>query len=175
LSNEQPAPQSHPLHTSLQRLIGLHRQLLDAVRMERQALNDADLKLIQEATASKQALIEGIRAAETERLKIVADLAMKWKRPMPELTISEIAIAVQGYDPKFAEQLRTASNALTILISRVTDQNRDNAALVQKSLAHVEQMKRNVLGESVPRSNTYTASGNRSAPVSGARLLSKEA
>ena len=170
-----PSNTCEGLHQSLQRLIGLHRQLLEAVRMEKQALIDADLKLIQDSTAAKQALIEGIRVAETERLKQTAELARKWKRRITELTLAEIAIAVQGYDPKVAEQLRTSSNALTILISRVLEQNRENATLVEKSLTHVEEMKRNVLGESVPRASTYTQNGQRSAPVSGARLISKEA
>ncbi len=177
MSPEQDAPLNacENLYQSLQRLIGLHRQLLETVRMEKTALVDADLKLIEEATAAKQALIEGIRAAETTRLKHTSELAGRWKRPFTELTLAEIAIAIQGYDPKMAEQLRSSSNALTILISRVVEQNNDNAALVKKSLQHVEEMKRNVLGESVPRANTYNQSGRRSAPVHGARLISSEA
>jgi hypothetical protein len=55
------------------------------------------------------------------------------------------------------------------------NQNRQNQALVEKSLGHVNEMKRNVLGETTPMANTYTPNGQKSGPVAGARLISKEA
>ncbi len=163
------------IYESLQRLTGLHRQLLDTVRLEREALVAANIKQIEEATSAKQALVEGIRQAESDRLKRTAELALAWRRPLRELTLPQLIIAFQSSDPKISEQLRSAFNALTLLIKRISDQNQDNKALVETSLMHIQEMKKNVLSETVPKSNTYTAKGKRSAGASGARLLEKEA
>jgi flagellar biosynthesis/type III secretory pathway chaperone len=163
------------LQESLQRLIGLHRQLLDCVRMERDALVAADLKAIQEATYAKQALIEGIRQAETERLRATGELAILWKRPVKDLTLSEVVIAIQARDPKAAEALRSSFNALTVMIKRIREQNDDNRGLVERSLEHVHEMKRNVLGEAQPNTGTYTQQGQKNPATGGARLISKEA
>lgn len=163
------------IHASLQKLVGLHRQLLDVVRVEKEALIEANLRAIQEATCSKQALIESIKQEEVRRQQNVAELAILLKRPMSELTLLEIAIAVQGEEPRGADQLRSAFNALSILIKRVSEANRENATLVERSLEHIREMKKNVLGDAHSSSNTYTQQGTRSNAPSGARLFEREA
>lgn len=173
-----PRPQIPPfavILASLQKLIGLHRQLLEACRTEREALVLADLRKIEESTLGKQGLIDQIRQAEAQRIQAVGELAMLWKKPIRELSLPNIIIAIQGHDPKGAEQLRGNFNALTVLIQRITEQNEDNRGLVERSLAHVNDMKRNVLGEAVPKSDTYTPQGQRSGVTGGARLISHEA
>jgi flagellar biosynthesis/type III secretory pathway chaperone len=163
------------VHAALQRLVGSHRQLLDACRLEREALVQADLKQIQETTLAKQGIVEQIRQAESQRIRHLSELAMRWKKPLRELTLPNLIIAVQGTDPRLAEQLRSSYNTLTVLIQRITEQNDDNRALVERSLANIDQMKRNVLGEAVPKSNTYTPQGQRAGVTGGARLISQEA
>ncbi|MGZ3689374.1 MAG: flagellar export chaperone FlgN, partial [Bdellovibrionota bacterium] len=129
-----------------------------------------------EASVAKQALVEAIRQSDTERMGLVGELALAWKTPVRDLTLPNLVIAIQGDDPKGAEQLRSAYNALTILIQRITEQNQDNAEMIQKSLEHLSVMKKNVLGEAVPKSNTYTQKGQRAdGQQGGARLISKEA
>ncbi|MCM2322873.1 MAG: flagellar protein FlgN [Oligoflexia bacterium] len=162
------------LNQALQKLIGLHRQLLETVRMEREALVHADLKTIQESVYAKQALIETVHQVEAARMKAIAELALIWKKPLREMTLSNIAIAIQGRDPKGAEQLRSAYNALTILIKRVTEQNDSNRVLVDRSLEHVHEMKKNVLGESRPKTDVYSQRGQRVNGASEARFISKE-
>ncbi len=163
------------IHASLQKLVGLHRQLLEVVRVEKEALIEANLRAIQEATCSKQALIESIKQEEVRRQQQVAELAILLMRPMSELTLLEIAIAVQGEDPRGADQLRSAFNALTILIKRVAEANRENSSLVERSLGHIREMKKNVLGDAQNASNTYTQQGTRSNAPNGARLIEREA
>jgi hypothetical protein len=166
------------IQESLQQLIGLHRQLLDACRHEREALVQADLKAIEERTVAKQAIVEAIRAAETERLKRVSKLAMQTKKPVRELSLPLLIAHLQQGSPQArrgAELLQGSLSALTLLIERITEANASNRALVERSLEHVEEMKRNVLGEAVPKSNTYTQQGQRQAVTGGARLFNKEA
>ena len=163
------------LHQILQKLTGLHRQLMETVRAERDALISADLKEIQIQTFSKQTIIEEIHHTESARLKLMADLAIQWNKPIQELTLPNIIIEVQGTDLKAAEQLRTTFNALTILIQRISTQNKDNRVLVEHSLEHVYQMKKNILGESSPRTNTYTQQGQSVNGPAVSRILSREA
>lgn len=163
------------IYQTLQKLIGYHRQLREAVKAEREALVAADVGAIQETVSMKQGLIEEIRRAEAMRLKATSELASIWKKDPAELTLSKLIIIVQGKDLKFAEQLRSALNAITVLISHITEQNDSNRALVERSLEHVHEMKKNVLGETVPKSTTYTQQGQRSSGMQGARILSKEA
>lgn len=172
--NSAQNPLLPQLLAALNRLLGFHRQLLDAVRLEKEALANADLKGIQESTCTKEALIQGIRQAEQDRAEVTSQLAVLWRKPLKDLTLPNIAIAIQGVDSKGAEQLRSLFNALTIHIQRITDQSRYNAELIQKSLSHVLEMKRNVLGESVPHSNTYSSYGQKVNHGGGARLISKE-
>ena len=163
------------VHQILQKLTGLHRQLMEVVRAERDALISADLKEIQTQTFAKQAIIEEIHHTESARLKLMVDLAVQWNKPSHELTLPNIIIQVQGTDLKGAEQLRTTFNALTVLIQRISTQNKDNRVLVEHSLEHVHQMKKNILGESTPRTNTYTQQGQSVNGPSVSRILSREA
>lgn len=163
------------LYDTLQKLLTLHRQLLEIVRKEHEALVQADLTQIQDWTLSKQKTLEGISATETERLKITAELAVEWSRPISELSLNAIAERVQATDLKLADQFRTLNKAILLLIQRITEQNRHNGTLVENFLGHIGQMKRNILGETVPKAETYTQRGQRSGGVQGARLFSKEA
>ncbi|MEK6704683.1 MAG: flagellar protein FlgN [Candidatus Poribacteria bacterium] len=163
------------IHQIIQRQIGLHRQLLDAVRAEREALISADLKRIQDITTLKQSVLNKIQRVETERLQFLAELVVTFKKPLRELTLTNIIVIAQGEDIKAAEQLRSGYNALNVLIQRITEQNKDNKILVEKSLEHVFEMKKNVLGESVPKSELYTPRGQKIGGIGGARLISKEA
>lgn len=163
------------VYQSVQKLIGLHRQLMEIVRLEREALVEANLKAIQDVTAAKQGLIEAVAQAEAERLKCIGTLALLWKIPTRELSLPKLIIRVQGQDLKLADQLRSAYNALSILIQRISDQNKENQALVERSLEHVAVMKRNVLGEAVPKTTTYNPQGQRSSAPAEGRLISSEA
>lgn len=163
------------LYEVLHKLTGLHRQLLDIVRAEKEALVQADLANIQRNVLSKQAVLSELHQAESVRIKLTGDLAILWKKPVRELSLSNIIIAVQGDDPKGAEQLRSIYNTLTVLAQRVTTQNEANRLLVERSLSHVNQMKKNILGEASQKSNTYTQRGQRLNGPRGSRLISREA
>lgn len=161
----------------LQKLIGIHRQLLETVRQEHEAIANALPKDLQEAVYAKEALIEGIRQQELLRQSIVGKIALQWNRPLEEITLSLIVLEVQNQDAKFSELLRSSQTALKMLAERVIEQNSYNRELLQKSLDHVHEMKRNVLGESKPKSQTYTAQGRKSLvgeQNNNARLISKE-
>ena len=163
------------LYELLQKLIGIHRQLLDVVRLEREALVEAHLKDIQNITGIKQGLVEEVHRVESERLKIMGALAVAWSMSSKELTLQKVIIRIQGNDLKLADQFRAAFNALNILIQRISDQNNHNKKFLERSIEHVDQMKKNVLEESQSQANTYTQQGQRSTSAGTSRLISKEA
>lgn len=163
------------IYETLQNLTGLHRQLLEVVRLERTSLIEANLKAIHAVTAKKQSLVEAIADAEKQRLRLVTELSTIWKKPAKDLTLPGIIIEIQGRDLKSADQLRSIFNALTILIQRITDQNAANRILIERSLEHIGAMKKNVLGETSAAANTYTPSGQKSSGVQISRLFSGEA
>ncbi len=167
------------LHGSLQKLIGFHRQLLETVRAEKDALVEANLRGVRETTCSKQVLIESIRLEEVARVRLVSELAKLWGKNAADLSLGQIIIECQGASrglaPKVSEQLRSSLNALMMLVKRVTEQNQENAQFVEKSLEHIKNMKKNVLGEAAPTAQTYTQQGTRSQNGAGARIISREA
>lgn len=168
---ERPLAQ---IFETLQKLVGFHRQLLEATRVERDALIQANLDEIQKVLAIKQTLIESIHQAEAVRLKQVGELADIWKKPISELTLKNMIVVIQGTDLKAAEQFRSVLNTLTILIQRVIDQNIDNRQLIDKSMEHFSALKNNVLGESVPKGNTYSPQGQTLRNKNNSRFISKE-
>jgi len=163
---------------SLQKLLGLHRQLWDQVRAERDALINADRHLIQEVALAKKALVESIRAIETGRLNSAGLLARAWKKEVHELSLSFIILRTQELDSQLSASLQTQQNALRHLAERIQVTNDSNRQLVENSMKHVDQMKRNLMGEVDPKSTLYTPQGGKGSPSqqSGqARFLSKEA
>ncbi|OFZ78237.1 MAG: hypothetical protein A2583_02645 [Bdellovibrionales bacterium RIFOXYD1_FULL_53_11] len=163
------------LHKILERMIGLHRQMLETVRMERNSIAAADVSGIQEAALAKEGIIAAIRQQESERLKTIAVMALKSRRKISDLTMNVLVLETQEVDAGFSEQLRSTFAALVMLIDRVLEQNDHNKAVVEKSLEHVRNMKANILRESVPRSGTYSSSGQKVGGRHGeARMFSQE-
>ena len=64
------------IYEVLQKLVGLHRQLYEVCRAERDALIGADVKLIQEQTHAKELVIETIKQHEMDRIRATASLSL---------------------------------------------------------------------------------------------------
>jgi flagellar biosynthesis/type III secretory pathway chaperone len=163
------------LYLQLQKLLTLHRQLLDLLRAERQALVDADPAKIEELALSKQGLLDQIALADESRRKLVSSVAAAARLPAETVALSRVAIVAQGLQVKLGEQFRSVQQALSHILTKVEEQGAYNRALVEQSLERLVQMKRNIVGSEAPKSGTYSASGQQAAPGSGARLISREA
>ncbi len=163
------------IYQNLQKMTGFHRQLLELVRLERQALVQADRTAIHAHAVDKLRIVEEIQQAEMLRLKLIGELAAIKKKSINELTLPKLIISLQGDDPKSADQFRSTLNALTILIQRIDDQNKDNKILIERSLSNIDEMKKNVLSEARGKANTYNPQGQRSSVAQPHRMISKEA
>lgn len=162
------------IHELLQKLVGLHRQLIETVRAERSALEQVDVKAVQEAVYAKELLIHSLKETELERIRRMAALAASWKPPLVDVSLNQFILFLQGRDKEAADRFRSVYNTLTILVKHVDDQNKENKKLVEKALEHIGAMKRNVLGEVSPHAGTYTQKGMKSDQNAGSRLISKE-
>ena len=169
--------QTELLHSSLQELIGLHRQLYEVVKAENEAITNADLKLTYDAAASKEALIHWIHNSEMSRQAIVYALSTEEDLQIKNPSLRELIIHYQTRNAELSAKLQTDLTTLLVLVERIKKQNDSNARLVESSLKHVNNMKKNIFGETTHQARTYNQQGQRnqaSANANGPRLISKE-
>jgi len=163
------------LHQQLQKLLTHHRQLLELLRSERDALVAADVEQIEARALEKQTLLDQVARTDDARAALVELIAAKQGVSAQPLTLSRLAIIAQGLDLKLGEQLRSVQQALSYTLGRVEEQGNYNRALVERSLESLVQMKKNIVGGESPNAGTYSATGQKSNQSAGARLFSREA
>ena len=158
----------------LHQLIGLHRQLLDLIRVERAHLSEANLHDIEKVTQQKHLLVEEIHRVEVHRMQALAEFAVESKKPIKELSLSGLILMIQGEFPQISQQLSSMKNTLLVLSQRISEHNKENAALIERSLANIDAMKTNLFLAEKPHSETYSQTGQKisSSPVH--RILSQE-
>ncbi len=165
------------LHESLQELIGLHRQLYEVVKAENDAITNADVKGTYEASTAKEALIHWIHQAEMSRQAVVHALSYEEKLETRTPTLREIIIHYQVGRPELSQQLQVDLTSLLVLVDRIKKQNELNGKLVEASLKHIQNMKKNIFGETSHQGRTYNQQGQKntaSANENGPRLVSRE-
>ena len=168
---------SERLHGSLQELIGLHRQLYETVKIENEAITNADIKLTYDAAASKEALIHWIHNSEMSRQAIVFALAQELGLNTATPSLKELILLFQTTEPETSLKLQTDLSSLVVLVERIKKQNEQNGILLQASLKHINNMKKNIFGETTHQGKTYNQHGQRNQATAnehGPRLISKE-
>lgn len=149
------------IYDVLNKLVGLHRKLLEVVRLEREHLIEAQPKAIETITQQKHFLIEEIHQIEIIRIKLSAEFAVENKKNIKELTLKNLILAIQGEYPKIAQQLQSVKNTLLILSQRISEQNKENLILIERSLEHIEAMKRNLIQVQDISIDTYSQQGQK--------------
>lgn len=152
----------------IQEMIGVSRNLIDSCREERDALINADIQALQEASQSKNFLIGSLRQLELKRQQMFSIHNSKVK-------LDEFVLNLENSDLASANQLRKLKTTFKTLHEKVISMNQENQELILKSLGHLENMKKNVIGEAAPQSSTYGQSGSVSNPSPNPRWISTEA
>ncbi len=168
---------SEKLHASLQELIGLHRQLYEAVKTENSAITNADVKLTYEMAASKEVLINWIHQCEMSRQAVVYALSQEEGLEGKNPSLRELILHYQVKNPELSASLQTDLSSLLVLVDRIKKQNEQNGKLIQASLGHIHNMKKNIFGETTHQAKTYNQQGLKNqgnANSNGPRLISKE-
>ncbi len=172
-----PEKLSDKLHESLQDLIGLHRQLHDVVKSENEAISNADIKGTYEAAAAKEALIHWIHQSEMNRQTIVFAIAQEENLETQTPSLRELILHFQSSDLEASSRLQSDLSVLVILVERIKKQNEANGSLVAASLKHIDNMKKNIFGETTHQARTYNQQGQKNTASSnehGPRLISRE-
>lgn len=152
MSLEQIEPAGIRLLGVLQALIGQYRQLNEICRRERDALVQAELDKIQLCAHEKSLVIEQIRQTEWERRTLLS------QEQFPA-TLQEWVLLLQPVNREVSLQLQSALSTLLVLVDSASKINRENQDFINRSLIHIEQMKKNVLGEASPQQQSYNKKG----------------
>jgi flagellar biosynthesis/type III secretory pathway chaperone len=175
MTMEGQAPNLEELQNNLKHQLSLYRQLVDLLREEKEHVIAVRFKEIREATYAKEAILDEVHREEFRRLKWTAEAARFLGVNEKEITMEMVATHIGG--PTLFESLMSLKNALSHMLKKAKEMNLENKALVESALNDTQVMKRNILGLSSDKPQTYGPKGNMggNGREQGARFLSKEA
>ena len=152
---EGTIPKIEDLTKTLKQQLHLHKQLLDLLRVEYEAVVGAKIKDLRDATYAKEAILDEIHREERRRQMWLQELAATVKIPAAELTLEKVA----AYYPEQFESLISLRQALIVLIKKAKEQNADNKRLVEVALADTQELKKNILGLTDEKPQVYGPKG----------------
>lgn len=157
----------------LDKLVLLHRNLLDVLREEYAHMAAVDVKGLLESAQTKEILVGEIWNHEQLRIKVTEKITRELG-VQSGLTLNQIASALASAAE--SEKLKSAGTVLQLLVAQAKEANTKNMEFAEKSIERIEEMKRNVLGMNNNTKENYSNSGVRQ-PITeqGGRLLSTEA
>ncbi|MBI3544813.1 MAG: flagellar export chaperone FlgN [Deltaproteobacteria bacterium] len=158
----------------LEKLVALHRNLVELLREEYVHMGAADLKGIGETAHAKEVLLGEIWNLEQLRISSTEKLAGSFAIAKEDATLALIADRLPRAE---GDKLRIIRKALNLLCEQAKEANVRNMSFAESSLERIETLKRNVLGISnTATKENYSNAGTRQ-PIAdqGGRLLSTEA
>ncbi len=175
MTMEGQAPNLEELQNNLKHQLALYRQLVDLLREEKEHIIAVRFKEIREATYAKEAILDEVQREEFRRSKWTSEAAKFLKVSEKDITMEMVATQIGG--PALFEGLMSLKNALAHMLKKAKEMNLENKALVETALNDTQIMKRNILGLTSDKPQTYGPKGNMGGAgrEQGARILSKEA
>lgn len=170
----QILPNLDELQKNLRHQLALYRQLVDLLREEKEHMIAVRTKEVRECTYSKEALLDEIHREEYRRRRWVAEAATALGVPENVITIELVG---QRLAPEQLEAYQSLKSTLVHMIKRAREMNDENRRLAETALQDLQVMKKNILGLSADKPQTYGAKGTMGAGPrdQSARLLNKEA
>ncbi|RZA03990.1 MAG: flagellar protein FlgN [Proteobacteria bacterium] len=167
-------PNLEELQKNLRHQLALYRQLVDLLREEKEHMVAVRTKEVRECTYSKEALLDEIHREEYRRRRWVAEAAAALGLPEKEITIELVATRLA---PEQLEAYTSLKSTLVHMIKRAREMNDDNRRLAETALQDLQTMKKNILGLTADKPQTYGAKGTMGTGSrdQSARLLNKEA
>jgi hypothetical protein len=171
--NNKVLEKGKELFSILDKLVLLHRNLIDALQEEYSHMGNVDVKSLQEVARTKEALLNEIWNCENSRIRSAEELCFFLEIPIQNATVSSIALQLSHTQSEILKNYRTV---LDMLVAQTKELNKRNQAFAEQSLVRIEEMKRNVLGLNNNNQENYSSSGTRQTlNQTGGRLLSTEA
>lgn len=160
----------------LDRMLKTYRALTEEVRLESEAIRSSDTQRLEAAVLQKEALLRDAYQLENHRLQIISAIAFELRLKPTETTLESLILHFEPTETVRAKRLRSLKTALRFMIDRARSLNQENEGIVLGTLSHIEQMKRNILGESEPTAASYGQKGQRTyGRPEGPRLVAEEA
>lgn len=154
----------------LKRQVHLHKELLDLVRKEREALIATSIEQIKELTFAKEAMVFEVQSVENDRKKWIARLQREFNLSNDSLDLESV-IKVLGVE--YREELFRLKTSILTLAGRIKEISLNNKELTLNALRDANSMKQNALGIS-SINQTYGSNGKVEDNGKSARLISKE-
>lgn len=172
---EGQAPNLDELNKNLRHQLSLYRQLVDLLRVEKEFIVGVKLKEIRESTYSKEAILDEIHREELRRRRWIKEAADFLKISEKEITVEIVATKLAN--PADYESLVSLKNTLLHFIKKAQEMNLEIRALTENALNDAQALKRNILGLTSDRPQTYGPKGSMGGGAAdrGARFISKEA
>lgn len=122
------------LNRLLEELTRLYQNLHDLLLRERKVLIDADLEELAQSNRTKETLLMRIKQVDQERENLAHKFAVAVKAPEPRL----LSIAEKVSNKEDAKHLRVVHQSLTLLLTRVSEANKDNETYASSALKTVD-------------------------------------
>lgn len=160
------------LVTNLDDMLKNYRQLLDLVRKEKDLLIMSDLAVLDENNNIKEQVIIKIRALDALRMTYASELAQAVQADIAQPRLLEIAQKMGGAE---GEKLRTMHAALEMVIKRLSEINKNNAAYAESALQTVNSALDN-FKTAVSGQKTYQNKGKyKQGPDASGNLVKRKA
>ena len=158
---------------NLERVIKIHRSLLDVVRKEKEILISADLDELNENNKIKEEVLLQARALERERINIVSEIKKQENVAIENPSLLDLANLFQGIK---GEKLRNLHAVLDLLIKRVKEINNHNETLIKSALKNITGAMKSIK-DMLDENKTYKKQGTLGETQdhkSSGRLVSKQ-
>lgn len=160
------------LTDNLEDQVKIYRHLLEIVRKEKDILISAELDELNENNRAKEAMLLKLRALETHRTRLAAEVCSELKLNPEAPRLLEMANYLPNEE---GERLRNLHSVLTLLLKRVQEYNKQNETLVSSALENITGAMK-AIRDTLQDKPTYERKGEKksSATPSG-QLVSREA
>lgn len=150
----------------------LYRSFLQILEEERDSLASFSVEHLNSIVSKKLELIGAIREAEGTRGAIVGSLGDSLDVKNLEFTISYL---IETLNEPYASRLRSCAQRLSLLVGEVSEFNKDNGVLIERSLRYINDSIQILSGLADERP-TYSLPSNYNPVHSGfGRVFSAEA
>jgi flagellar biosynthesis/type III secretory pathway chaperone len=125
------------LTDAMENLIRIHDSLLELAKQKTQVLVQNDVDQLNRIVNKESVLVRQIMELDRERVEAIdAFLAEKCYKPIPNITISELAKLIFKAEDK--QRLSDKQKALLERVDRLREHNTLNQQLIEQSLAFID-------------------------------------
>ncbi len=151
----------------------LYQSFLQILEEERDSLASFSVEHLNAIVSKKLELVVAIRKAESTRGAIVGSMADSLDVKNLEFTISYL---IEILKEPYSTRLRNCAQSLSSMVGEVSEFNKDNGVLIERSLRYINDSI-NILSGLAEERHTYSPSSSNYNPVHNGfgRIFSAEA